>query len=102
MRLRDVAPGAHVTTLIGHSHDVLSVAFSPNGWSLVSGSVDGAVRLWSSTTEASTATLKGHFSGVRKVAFSLEDRMMALSNCGMALQALTLLLSRVTHVLSSW
>ena len=72
----------HMSPLNGHSHHILSVAFSPNGWSLVSGLVDGAVRLWS-TTGASIATLKGHLSGVREVAFSLDgSRFASRSNDG--------------------
>jgi len=35
VKLRDVATGALKTTLIGHAHNVESVAFSQGGWTLV-------------------------------------------------------------------
>jgi WD40 repeat protein len=39
-------------TLTGHSRDVNSVAFSPDGTRVVSGSYDNLVKIWSSETGA--------------------------------------------------
>lgn len=33
-------------TLVGHSGNVLSVAYSPNGTKIISGSADGTVKIW--------------------------------------------------------
>ena len=44
--LWDVATGEEVARLKGHTNYVWSLAFSPDGKTLVSGSGDGTVRLW--------------------------------------------------------
>jgi WD40 repeat protein len=49
---------------------VLSVAFSPDGTGIVSGSIDKTLRVWDSATGECTATLEGHTDWVMSVAFS--------------------------------
>ena len=44
--------------LQGHSDDVSSVAFSPDGKSLVSGSGDHTVKVWNLTDGTCTSTLE--------------------------------------------
>ena len=51
---------AVLQTLEGHSGWVNSVAFSPDGMQVASGSNDETVRLWDATTGAALQTLKGH------------------------------------------
>ena len=59
-----------IDTLEGHTHYVASVAFSPDGTQIVSGSWDNTVRLWNVQSREQIATLEGHYGGVRSVAFS--------------------------------
>jgi len=56
--------------LVGHSHWVTSVAFSPDGKTVVSGSRDKKIKLWSVETGQEIKTLVGHSDAVTYVAFS--------------------------------
>ena len=53
----------------GHTDDVMSVVFSPNGKYICSGSVDNTVRLWNVDTGENIRTLKGHTNYVKSVSF---------------------------------
>ena len=61
--------------LEGHYSSVSSVAFSPDGKQVVSGSNNRTVRLWDSVTGAALQTLEGHSGGVYSVAFSAVGRV---------------------------
>ena len=54
-RLYDLATGAELECNKGHHGPVHSVRFHPSGESYASGSEDGTIRIWSSTTAAEAA-----------------------------------------------
>jgi serine/threonine protein kinase len=68
-------------TLQGHSGPILSVAFSPDGQTLATGSDDTTLRLWDAATGQENTTLSGHNSAIFAVAFAHSGRFL-LGNSG--------------------
>ncbi|KAG8833251.1 hypothetical protein FRB91_000039 [Serendipita sp. 411] len=62
----------------GHTGTVNSIAFSPDGCRIVSGSADKTIRLWDiETGQILGEPLRGHRANVYSVAFSPDGRQMA-------------------------
>lgn len=65
------------TTSVGHSEAVNSIAVSPNGKLLLSGSSDKTVKLWDIRSRRLLRTMKGHTEKVNCVAFSPDGKTAA-------------------------
>jgi serine/threonine protein kinase len=85
--LRDLRSGATsrsdeltdnaLRTLEGHTSNVFALAYSPDGKTLASGSVDNTVKLWNASTGAVIRTLEGHTDSVRALAYSPDGKTLA-------------------------
>jgi len=74
-----VADGQLITTCVGHTNWIRSLAFHPQKQILASGSNDRTVRLWKINTGESEclATLEGHTDQVWSVTFSPDGNLLA-------------------------
>jgi WD40 repeat protein len=69
--------GNLLQTLTGHSNSVISVAYSPDGQTLASGSSDKTIKLWNVNTGKLLQTLTGHSDWVWSVAYSPDGQTLA-------------------------
>ena len=76
----------HYVTLIGHTGDVYSVSFSPNGTTLASGGSDQTIRLWNAVSGEHEKTLSGHTWTVWSVSFSPDGRTLASASHDQTIQ----------------
>jgi WD40 repeat protein len=77
VQLWDAHRGKLTATLAGHTGPVWSVAFSPDGRRLVSGSTDQTIRVWDLATGQPVETLRGHAGTIRQVTFSPSGQRVA-------------------------
>jgi WD40 repeat protein len=61
----------------GHEDEVYSIAWSPEGKTLATGSGDNTIRLWDSKTARMLRTLEGHGGDVNTIAWSSDGLMLA-------------------------
>ena len=73
----DAQTGEELDLYTGHTGFVYSVAFSPDGNTLASGSYDSTISLWDVDTGEEKRILKGHTARVESVAFSPDGKTIA-------------------------
>jgi WD40 repeat protein len=81
VKLWDVATGRELRTFSDHSDDVTSVAFSPDGTMLASGSNDNSVKLRDVATGRELRTLQTH-ADVSSVSFSADGAILVSVSIG--------------------
>jgi WD40 repeat protein len=77
VQLWNVETGKPAGDLAGHTANVTSVAFSPNGKYLASGGMDKTVRLWRVDTRENVATLAESKAAILCLAFSPDGSQLA-------------------------
>jgi hypothetical protein len=70
-------PLPRVANLEGHTDAVTSVAFSPDGKRLATGSNDNTAKIWDLDSAKALMTLEGHTDAVNSVAFSPDGKRLA-------------------------
>ena len=71
------SPLPRVTNHEGHAASVWSVAFSPDGQRLATGSFDNSAKIWDLDSGKALTTLEGHTSYVGSVDFSPDGKRLA-------------------------
>jgi WD40 repeat protein len=83
-QLWDVATGRKIRSFTGHRSRVRSVAFSPDGLSVLTGSDDSSARLWEAASGKQLRMFTGYTSVVSSVAFSPDGRSVLTGGYKMA------------------
>ncbi|MFN0204403.1 MAG: WD40 repeat domain-containing protein, partial [Bacteroidia bacterium] len=72
--------GKLILTLQGHSRDVTSISFSPDGRKIISSSEDDTSKIWDAETGKLLLDLRGHTSVVASAEFSLDGEKVVTAS----------------------
>jgi WD40 repeat protein len=76
IRIYRLSDGGLARTLLGHTSQVNTLAYSPDGRRLASGSFDKLIKLWDATTGEELLSLRGHEGGVVSLAFTRDGQRL--------------------------
>ncbi|GIW81457.1 MAG: hypothetical protein KatS3mg105_3264 [Gemmatales bacterium] len=76
----DIAGRKRLAVLAGHKAAVMSVSFSPDGKTIVTGSWDGSARLWDLETQSEIQRFSGKWKQVKCVTFSPDGSKLLVAS----------------------
>jgi WD40 repeat protein len=77
---RPATPGEQLLVLRGHTDDVESAVFSPDGKRIVTASLDGTARIWDAATGKQLVVLRGHTGYMYSAAFSPDGKRIVTAS----------------------
>ncbi|HEX2620704.1 MAG TPA: WD40 repeat domain-containing protein, partial [Phototrophicaceae bacterium] len=94
-----VIPDAPRLETSGHTDDVLTVAYSPDGQQLGSGggATDGSIILWDVVTHVPVMNLEGHTSAVRSISFNASGSRLLSGSSDQTLRLWDIRSAEVIH-----
>jgi WD40 repeat protein len=87
-------------TLTGHSKRVSSIAMTPDGQLIASGSEDKTIKVWNLRTGQLLRTLTGHSEGIRSVAISPDGKLLASGGDDKTIKLWNLDTGKLLHTLT--
>jgi WD40 repeat protein len=91
--------GKELSAIVGHKGPVASVAFSPDGRWLVSGSWDRTVKIWEIESGREVRTLAGHADSVQSVSISPDGLWIASASADGTVRVWEAATGREVHTL---
>ena len=78
--LIDVPSGRELARFVGHAEQIYSLAFSPDGTRIASGSEDGTARVWEAASGREIAVCRGHSFKVLWVSFHPDGKRLVTAS----------------------
>ncbi|HRW07979.1 MAG TPA: WD40 repeat domain-containing protein, partial [Caldilineaceae bacterium] len=82
----------------GHDDEILSLAFTPDGKQLISGSMNGSVRIWDVASGVTEHQLLGHTTAVTFISVAPDGRTVATSSFDYTIRLWDVANGRCLHV----
>ncbi len=98
-RKRQLENASVAHTLTGHSANVVSLAISPDGQTLFSGSGDKTIKIWQLSSGQELRTLTGHHSGVTALAISPDGQTLVSGSADSTIKIWQLSTGQELHTL---
>ena len=87
--------------LAGHSSDILTLVYAPDGNLLATGGTDQTIRLWDPESGRDLKLLRGHMGAVHALAFSPNGKLLASGSADTSVRIWELASGRELHAVTS-